>query len=301
MTPQEQQLVADLFNRLASLEGQRRDPDAERLIREGLGRAPNSVYALVQTVLVQDETLKLANARIEELERGMAAPAESSGGFLDNVRGMFGGRSGSVPSVKPGGQGSSGVWGSRPDASPPSGQPSGQPWGNPQGYPQGGYPPSPPPGYPPAGYPPGAAPAGGGHSFLGTAAATVAGVVGGAMLLNGIRSMMGGSEGFSPGHHDPSGGLPHGGGSPWDSGSGHGGGDQGSGTLSQDAGLGDIGGGGRRSASAAYDNDTDNNNADDSGSFLGGNVDDLAGGQQDDDQFDTGDFDGGDGGDFDTA
>ena len=52
MTPQEQQLVADLFDRLASLEGQRRDPDAERLIREGLGRAPNSVYALVQSVLV---------------------------------------------------------------------------------------------------------------------------------------------------------------------------------------------------------------------------------------------------------
>jgi uncharacterized protein len=303
MTPQEQQLVADLFNRLASLEGQRRDPDAERLIREGLGRAPNSVYALVQTVLVQDETLKMANARIEELERTMAsaAPAESGGGgFLDNVRGMFGGQSrSSVPSVKPGGQGSSGVWGSRPDASPPPGQSSGQPWGSPQGYPQGGYPQQ--PGYPPAGYPPGAAPAGGGHSFLGTAAATVAGVVGGAMLLNGIRSMMGGSEGFSPGHHDPSGGQSHGGGSPWDSGSGHGG-DQGSGNLSQDAGLGDIGGG-RRSAAYNDDNNNNNNNdnADDSGSFLGGNVDDLAGGQQDDGDFDTGDFDGGDGGDFDTA
>jgi hypothetical protein len=300
MTPQEQQLVADLFSRLASLEGQRRDPDAERLIREGLGRAPNSVYALVQTVLVQDETLKLANARIEELERAVAsaAPAESGGGFLDNVRGMFGGRSGSVPSVKPGGQGSSGVWGSRADAGQPPSQPSGQPWGNPQGYPQGGYPPQQQPGYPPAGYPQAA---GGGHSFLGTAAATVAGVVGGAMLLNGIRGMMGGSEGFSPGHHDPSaGGLPQGG-SPWDSGSGHSGGDQGGGNLSQDAGLGDIGGGGHRSA-AAY-NDADNNdNSDSSGGFLGGNVDDLAGGsQQDDGDFDTGDFDGGDGGDFDTA
>jgi len=32
------------------LEGQRRDPDAERLIREGLGRAPNAIYALVQSV-----------------------------------------------------------------------------------------------------------------------------------------------------------------------------------------------------------------------------------------------------------
>src|SRR5579872_1745866 len=92
MTPQEQQLVADLFDRLASLEGQRRDPDAERLIREGLGRAPNSVYALVQTVLVQDEALKRANARIEELEQAAAAPAESGGSFLDSVRNMMGGR-----------------------------------------------------------------------------------------------------------------------------------------------------------------------------------------------------------------
>ena len=71
MTPQEQQLVADLFDRLASLEGQRRDPDAERLIREGLGRAPNSVYALVQSVLVQDEALKRANAHRRRVPDGI--------------------------------------------------------------------------------------------------------------------------------------------------------------------------------------------------------------------------------------
>ena len=77
MTPQERQMVADLFDRLASLEGERRDPDAERVIREGLGHAPNAVYALVQSVLVQDEALKRANARIEELEHaagGRAGP-----------------------------------------------------------------------------------------------------------------------------------------------------------------------------------------------------------------------------------
>src|SRR4029077_7386601 len=108
MTPQEQQLVADLFDRLASLEGQRRDPDAERLIREGLGRAPNSVYALVQSVLVQDEALKRANTRIEELERAIAeTPAESSGSFLDSMRSAITGHDqprASVPSVRPGGQ-----------------------------------------------------------------------------------------------------------------------------------------------------------------------------------------------------
>ena len=68
MTPQEQALVDELFDRLASLENTPRDPEAERLIADGLRRAPHAVYALVQTALVQDEALKRANARIEELQ-----------------------------------------------------------------------------------------------------------------------------------------------------------------------------------------------------------------------------------------
>src|SRR5262249_40039010 len=132
MTPQERQMVADLFDRLASLEGERRDPDAEGAIREGLGRAPNAVYALGQSVLVQDEALKRANTRIEELERAAGSQPAQGGGFLDSMRNVLTGRGGSVPSVRPGGQGSSGqgssgAWGPRPDGPPP-------------GYPpQGGY------------------------------------------------------------------------------------------------------------------------------------------------------------------
>ena len=279
MTPQEQQLVADLFDRLASLEGQRRDPDAERLIREGLGRAPNSVYALVQSVLVQDEALKRANARIEELEHAIAAPAESGGGFLDNMRNAILGRDqprASVPSVRPGGQGSSGVWGPRPDASQPPPQ---------AGYPQAGYPQA---GYPP-GAPMGGGMMGGGSSFLGTAAATVAGVVGGGLLLNGIRSMMGGHQSFAGDYDHAGAGAAHAS-SPWDSG-----GDHGSGGLARDAGLDDIGGGQR----AASSDDSSRS------SFLGGNDDDQPNDQTADDNdqpaddFDTGDS--GDGGDFDTA
>src|SRR5258708_7938759 len=201
MTPQEQQLVADLFDRLASLEGQRRDPDAERLIREGLGRAPNSVYALVQSVLVQDEALKRANARIEELERAIAAPAESGGGFLDSMRNAIMGRDqprASVPSVRAGGMGSSGAWGSGPGASQPQVAPQAAPQGYPQGYPQQQ-----------GGYPMGAAPmGGGGSSFLGTAAATVAGVVAGALLLDGIRPMMGSHPSFARAYHHAGGGAP---------------------------------------------------------------------------------------------
>ncbi len=68
MTPQERQLVDDLFDRLAKVENAPRDPDAAGAIAQGLRTAPNALYALVQTVLVQDEALKRANSRIQELE-----------------------------------------------------------------------------------------------------------------------------------------------------------------------------------------------------------------------------------------
>jgi hypothetical protein len=96
-----------------------------------------------------------------------------------------------------------------------------------------------------------------------------------------------GHEALSPGY-DPAGGVTHGA-SPWDGGSSdHG--------LSQDAGVGDIGG----QRAAAYDDDGGNNNNNNDGGFLGGSVDDLAGNQPDSD-YDGDDFDDGDGGDFDTA
>jgi hypothetical protein len=67
MTPQEQGLLSELFDRLAKSETNPRDLDAERMIADGLRRAPHAVYALVQTALVQDEALKRANARIDSL------------------------------------------------------------------------------------------------------------------------------------------------------------------------------------------------------------------------------------------
>jgi len=69
MTPEERKLVTDLFDRLATVEDAQRDPDAERLMKDGLRQAPNALYALVQTVLVQDEALKRADGRIRELEQ----------------------------------------------------------------------------------------------------------------------------------------------------------------------------------------------------------------------------------------
>jgi uncharacterized protein len=261
MTPQERQMVADLFDRLASLEGGQRDPDAERAIREGLAHAPSAVYALVQTVLLQEEALKRANTRIEELEHAVnPGPAQTqSGGFLDSMRSVFAGQSrGSVPTVRTGGgQGSSGAWGASPPPPPPPGGYQSQP----------GYPP--PPGYM-QGAPMGAPMMGGGGSFLGTAAATAAGVIGGSMLLNGIRNAF-----SAGGSHQTFGGDQGGfGSSPW-------GGSSGGGELSREAGVGDIGRRGnddlaRQDAlqDAQQDADDDNDYADDMADDAGDYSDD---------------------------
>src|SRR5262249_60279610 len=81
-----------------------RDPEAERLIKDRLRPAPTPPYALVQTVLVQDEALKRADARIRELEQAAgAAPQDTS--FLGGMRDALLGRRetrGSVPSGRPG-------------------------------------------------------------------------------------------------------------------------------------------------------------------------------------------------------
>src|SRR5947209_1505433 len=81
MTPQERQLVTELFDRLVSLEPSPRDVQAEDAIAQELQRAPHAVYALVQTVLLQNEALKRADTRIRELEGGGRAEEPSARGF----------------------------------------------------------------------------------------------------------------------------------------------------------------------------------------------------------------------------
>ncbi len=84
MTSQELKLLDELFDRLASLESAPRDPDAVRAINEGLKLAPNALYPLVQTALVQDEALKRADARIRDLETelGIRPTATAAAGRL---------------------------------------------------------------------------------------------------------------------------------------------------------------------------------------------------------------------------
>src|SRR5215213_5958112 len=225
MTPQERQLIGELFQRLAQLENTPRDPDADAMIREGFRRAPNAAYSLVQTVLLQDEALKAANAHIQEYEQATGTPQQANEpprGFLDNMRDSLFGREeprGSVPRVPQGGA--------------PMGAPT-DPWRREGqgGYQQGSY--------PQGGYQQGApmqAPQQGGGSFLGTAAAAAAGMIGGSLLMGGIRNALGGHSGGSPASGAFDSLTGRGEGAPW------GGNAAGSG-LAREAGLGDIGGGG---------------------------------------------------------
>jgi hypothetical protein len=219
MTPAERALVTELFDRLATLEDAERDREAERLVWDGLRQAPNAPYSLVQTVLLQDEALKRAEARIRELEseHGVGAPPARQPGFLDSMREALGGRreesrAGSVPSVRS------------------SDAPASSAWGTPGGYRTGG---PPIPGGPlPEGPMPGEPMRSGGSSFLGNAAAAAVGVIGGSLLANSMRGMMGG-HGHGAGAFDQDAAGTGRSGSPWNDAAG--------GELSRQAGVDDIG------------------------------------------------------------
>ncbi len=214
MTPQERRLVDELFDKLATLERAPREPDAEEAIHSGLQRAPNAIYPLVQTVLLQEEALRRAQERIRELESDTAPDAEEGGGFLDSMREtIFGGGNprprGAVPPVNRNGR-PMGV----PDAFRNAGPSQGAM----------GQPPM------PAASQPGAAQGGG--SFLGTAAATAVGVIGGSLLFNSVKDLMGGGKetGTAQAAAGDTSGSQAG---PW--------GDASSGDLAKQAGLDNVG------------------------------------------------------------
>ena len=170
MQQQERDLIAELFGRLQQFENQPRDAEAERLIASYAARQPAATYLLTQTVIVQEEALKQAKARIAELE------SKSSGSsFLA-----------SAPKLGP--------WGAAP-AQPQQAPAPARPWGGAAAQ------------APMAQQAPGQAPAGG--SFLRTALTTAAGVAGGALLFQGISSMFGhGTQALADSASSPSSLLP---------------------------------------------------------------------------------------------
>ena len=84
MTPQERDLLIQMFQRIDAAGDQPRDREAEELIADAVRQLPFAPYLLAQTVLVQEEALKAAGARIEELEAQVKTQSEppQGGSFL---------------------------------------------------------------------------------------------------------------------------------------------------------------------------------------------------------------------------
>jgi len=115
MTPDEQQMLNDLANRIAQTPPPQRDPEAEQLIRTRIGSRPDALYLMTQTVLIQNLALEHAKQQIQELQQRAAAapPAPASqpsflGGGAPRGQGW--------PASQPG-------YGSAPPPPPPPGAP----------------------------------------------------------------------------------------------------------------------------------------------------------------------------------
>jgi hypothetical protein len=155
MDRNDQQAIEQLFGKLAAVERQmpQRDGDAEAFIRDQIAAQPGAPYYMAQTIVMQEQALQGAQARIEELEAQAAAAPRQSGGLFGSLFGSSAPaprRSGAVPSVN--------------RAAPAQANPMA-------------------PQHPAAR---------GGGGFLAGAAQTAMGVAGGVLLGNAIAGMLGG-------------------------------------------------------------------------------------------------------------
>ncbi len=176
MTAQEQDMINGLIDRVQKTQLQEKDPEAERLLQQGLSRNPDSLYILAQTVLVQQYALDQAGqqlstlkAQVEQLQTQQQHPKPATS-FLG---GLFG--SGSTERT------------TAPAA--PTPQSGGQYTPVPGYAPQGNYA---QPGYAPPIYGGpqfGTQPQQGG-GFLRGAMQTAAGVAAGALTFEGVESLM---------------------------------------------------------------------------------------------------------------
>ena len=156
MDHQDRQAIEGLFAKLGQVERQSgaRDAEAEAFIQSRITTQPAAPYFMAQTIVVQEQALNAAQARIAQLEQQVASRPAGGGGFLS---GLFGG-----------------------------GQARPQP--TPHQYQTPGMPPHMAPGMG------GMAPGRGGSGFLAGAAQTAMGVAGGVLLGNMIANAFGGNE-----------------------------------------------------------------------------------------------------------
>lgn len=97
MDHNDRKAIEDLFGKLATVERQvpTRDAQAEAFIRDTVARQPSAPYYMAQTVIVQEQALNAAQARIEALEAAAARQPEQ-GGFMSR---MFGGGASGASSI----------------------------------------------------------------------------------------------------------------------------------------------------------------------------------------------------------
>ncbi len=69
MTPQEESMLNDLIGRVEQTQLTEKDPEAEQLLNQRLGRNPNALYILAQTVLVQSYALEQAQRQLSQLRQ----------------------------------------------------------------------------------------------------------------------------------------------------------------------------------------------------------------------------------------
>lgn len=182
MTPQEKELITTLLDRLRNAGGQPKDAEADALIRQALMAQPDAPYYLVQTVLIQDLALHNAQNRIAQLEQQVTSAQQEAAKPTSFLGSLFGRQSAAPPPPPaPVGAPPAGPWSRGPQAAPPP----------PPGYSHPSYGPS-SYGQPAAG--PTSMLGGSGGGFLRSAAATAAGVAGGALLFQGIESLFGRHE-----------------------------------------------------------------------------------------------------------
>ncbi|WPP04600.1 DUF2076 domain-containing protein [Methylocella tundrae] len=195
MSPEERQLLTGLFDRIQSAGANPRDKEAEAFIEDAVKALPYAPYLLTQTTIVQDQALRAANdrlqqleAQVRDLEQRAAQPQQGGGSFLGGLGSLFGGGNPqpSPPPQQP--RAPSPGWGQPPQQGgwqqPPQQQPAGGPWGAPQGGPMGG-------GFG-GGGPMGGPMGGQGGGFLKGALGAAAGVAGGVLLADSIKGLFGG-------------------------------------------------------------------------------------------------------------
>lgn len=169
MTPQEQELIQGVADRLRTANLTEKDSEAESFIQTEIGTQPDSTYVLTQAVILQEQALKQAQTQIENLKKR----AEQARQETDRV-----------PQQPPGASFLGGLFGGdgRQRSATSATRPAGRtvqrdPWGK-QGAASQATP-----------------GAGGGFgSFMRGAASVAVGVAGGHLLANALQDMLGGKE-----------------------------------------------------------------------------------------------------------